>query len=223
MEKLAGGFFFSLTLRGVRLYGQHYPEMRGMMERHVARHISEAASLISKLTEVITEGIISAAEIISLALQRNNKILLFGNGGSAADAQHIAAEFVNRFSIERPPLPAIALTTDTSIITSVSNDYSFSEVFAKQVKALGQKGDVAIAISTSGNSQNILKAARAARKMGITTIGLTSVKGEKLIKIVNLPLAVPHESTPRIQEAHILIGHIICDLTDTMLFKNFKR
>ncbi len=193
------------------------------MKRNVARHLREASKLIARLTDELSDSVIAAAEMISHALQRNNKLLLFGNGGSAADCQHLAAEFVNRFSIERPPLPAIALTTDTSILTSVGNDFSFSEIFSKQIKAIGLEGDVALAISTSGNSHNVLKAVRAAKKMKISTIGLTSVKGEKLIKIVDLPIPVPHESTARIQEAHIILGHIICDLTDTMLFRNISR
>lgn len=193
------------------------------MKKHVLKQFKESADLISKMADVLLEPIINVAEVISQSLQRGNKILLFGNGGSAADSQHIAAEFVNRFMIERPPLPAIALTTDSSVITSIGNDYGFSEIFVKQIKSLGNRGDVAIAISTSGTSQNILKGVRAAKKMDIITVGLTSLKGQKLIDLVDLPLAIPSDYTPRIQEAHIVIGHILCDLTDMMLFKNLKR
>jgi D-sedoheptulose 7-phosphate isomerase len=193
------------------------------MKKHVLKQCKESADLISKMADVLLEPIINVAEAISQSLQRGNKILLFGNGGSAADSQHIAAEFVNRFMIERPPLPAIALTTDSSVITSIGNDYGFSEIFVKQIKSLGNRGDVAIAISTSGTSQNILKGVRAAKKMDIITVGLTSLKGQKLIDLVDLPLAIPSDYTPRIQEAHIVVGHILCDLTDMMLFKNFKR
>lgn len=193
------------------------------MKRHILKQFKESANLIAKMADELVEPIVKAAEAISQALQRGNKVLLFGNGGSAADSQHIAAEFVNRFMIERPPLPAIALTTDTSIITSIGNDYGFAEVFVKQIKALGTRGDVAIALSTSGASQNVLKGVRAARKMDIFTIGLTSVSGQKLIDLVDLPLPVPSDYTPRIQEGHIVIGHILCDLTDMMLFEKFKR
>jgi D-sedoheptulose 7-phosphate isomerase len=193
------------------------------MKKHVLKQFKESADLISKMADVLLEPIINVAEVISQSLQRGNKILLFGNGGSAADSQHIAAEFVNRFMIERPPLPAIALTTDSSVITSIGNDYGFSEIFVKQIKSLGNRGDVAIAISTSGTSQNILKGVRAAKKMDIITVGLTSLKGQKLIDLVDFPLAIPSDYTPRIQEAHIVIGHILCDLADMMLFKNLKR
>ncbi|NIO16726.1 MAG: SIS domain-containing protein [Deltaproteobacteria bacterium] len=193
------------------------------MRKQVLKQFKESADLILKVADELVEPIIDAAKIITEALRRGNKLLLFGNGGSAADSQHIAAEFVNRFMIERPPLPAIALTTDTSVITSIGNDYGFSEIFVKQIKALGNRGDVAIAISTSGASQNILKGVRAAKKMEIVTVGLTSVKGKKLIDLVDLPLVIPSEYTPRIQEAHIVVGHILCDMTDMMLFKNYKR
>lgn len=196
---------------------------RGAMEEYVRSCIRESAETFQKVAESLVGKLVIAADVIARSLQRGNKVLFFGNGGSAADAQHMAAEFVNRFMIERPPLPAIALTTDTSILTSISNDYSFSEVFAKQIKALGARGDVAVAISTSGSSSNIIKGVKTAKKMGIYTIGLTSVKGEKLIELVDLPLPVPSQETPRIQEAHILIGHIICDLTDTMLFRNVGK
>lgn len=193
------------------------------MKKQVLKQFKESADLILKLADELVEPIIDAAEIITEALRRGNKLLLFGNGGSAADSQHIAAEFVNRFMIERPPLPAIALTTDSSVITSIGNDYGFSEIFVKQIKALGNRGDVAIAISTSGASQNILKGVRAAKRMDIVTVGLTSVKGKKLIDLVDLPLVIPSEYTPRIQEAHIVVGHILCDMTDMMLFKKFNR
>lgn len=193
------------------------------MKRLILKQFRESADLISKMADTLVEPIGDAAGAISEALQKGNKVLLFGNGGSAADAQHIAAEFVNRFMIERPPLPAIALTTDTSIITSIGNDYGFSDIFVKQIKALGKKGDVAVAISTSGASQNILKAVRAAKKMGLFTVGLTSVGGRKLLDLVDLPIAVPSNYTPRIQEAHTVIGHILCDLTDMMLFKKFNQ
>jgi D-sedoheptulose 7-phosphate isomerase len=147
------------------------------------------------------------------------KLLLFGNGGSAADAQHIAAEFVNRYRIERPPLPALALTTDSSALTSIMNDYGPEEIFAKQVRAFGRNGDAALAISTSGNSPNILRALEVCRELGVYTIGLTGGSGGKMATLVDCLLCVSATSvTPRIQETHILIGHVICEIVDQQLF-----
>ena len=146
-----------------------------------------------------------------------HKILIFGNGGSAADAQHIAAEFVNRFQIERPPLAALALTTDTSIITSIGNDYHFDDIFSKQINALGKKDDVAIGISTSGSSKNVIQAIYAAGKIGMVTIGLTG-RGGELAQCADLVFSVKSDITARIQEAHIVLGHILCDLVDRILF-----
>lgn len=163
------------------------------------------------------DRIIKAADIISEAIKAEHKILLFGNGGSAADAQHLAAEFVNRFKIERAPLAALSLTTDTSIITSISNDYHFNEIFSKQVMALGQKGDIAVGISTSGNSENVLQAVNAAKTKEIFTIGFTGKAG-KLAETADLTLTAASDTTARIQEIHITIGHIICDLVDRILF-----
>ena len=148
---------------------------------------------------------------------RRRKLLIFGNGGSAADAQHIAAEFVNRFCIERRPLAAIALTTDTSIITSIGNDYHFDQIFAKQLRALGAADDVAIGISTSGNSPNVLAAVTAAREMGLYTIGLTG-RGGRLAETAELVYPVASDITARIQETHITLMHVLCDLVDRILF-----
>jgi D-sedoheptulose 7-phosphate isomerase len=164
-------------------------------------------------------NLILLAEKVALAFTADRKLLLCGNGGSAADAQHIAAEFVNRFTLERPPLPAIALTTDTSIITSIGNDYSFEEVFSKQVKALGMEGDVLLAISTSGNSKNLLLAVKDAKRQGIHTVGLLGKDGGKLAGLVDMALVVKADNTARIQEAHILAGHILCHLVDYILFQ----
>jgi D-sedoheptulose 7-phosphate isomerase len=158
-------------------------------------------------------------DAVAGALQRGNKLLIFGNGGSAADAQHIAAEFTNRFLIERPPLAALALTTDTSALTAIANDYDYSQVFAKQVKALGKAGDLALAISTSGNSANILLALDACRELKIATIGLTGGTGGKLAAKVDFLLqATEGKTSPRIQETHILVGHVICEMVDQKLF-----
>lgn len=165
------------------------------------------------------DGLVRAVDIVAEALQAGNKLLLFGNGGSAADAQHIAAEFVNRFKIERAPLPAIALTTDTSALTSIANDYGYAEVFAKQVRALGRRGDVALAISTSGNATNVLRAVTACRRIGVRTIALTGGSGGKLAGAADLVLcAGASTDTARIQETHILVGHIICEQVDAKLF-----
>jgi D-sedoheptulose 7-phosphate isomerase len=163
--------------------------------------------------------IVQVVETITAALKSGSKILLFGNGGSAADAQHLAAEFVNRFMIERPPLPAIALSTDTSIITSIGNDYDFSEIFSKQIRAIGHAGDVAWGISTSGTSRNVVKGLEQAKKMGLITIGLTGRDGGDMAGIVDYCLNVASSSTPRIQEVHITVGHVICQMVDLKLFQ----
>jgi D-sedoheptulose 7-phosphate isomerase len=164
-----------------------------------------------------------AAETIADVFTSGGKLLTIGNGGSAADAQHIAAEFVNRFVIERPPLPAIALTTDTSILTCIGNDYSFDQIFSKQVKALGREGDVLLAISTSGNSSNVLKALKTATDNGIKTIGLTGRDGGRMAKKVDVLLNVESDTTARIQEIHITVCHIICELVDHILFQQAGR
>lgn len=164
-------------------------------------------------------GLVLLAEKMALAFTSDRKLLLCGNGGSAADAQHIAAEFVNRYTLERPPLPALALTTDTSVITSIGNDYSFDDIFSKQVKALGMEGDIFLAISTSGNSRNLLSAVRVASAQGLYTVGLLGKEGGKLAGLVDLALVVKSDSTPRVQETHILAGHILCHLVDYILFQ----
>jgi len=165
------------------------------------------------------DTIIKAADMLADCLTSGNKVLLFGNGGSAADAQHLAAEFVNRFQIERPPLAAIALTTDTSILTSIANDYHFDEVFSKQVEALGKPGDIAWGISTSGNSPNVVRAIKTAGKKQLSTIGMTG-RGGELAARADLVFAVASDSTARVQEAHITLGHILCDLLERKLYPN---
>ncbi len=192
------------------------------MQETIAKMLKEGADLRLQMAETMTSDIVDAAQAIAHAFRTGRKILLFGNGGSAADSQHIAAEFMNRFQIERPPLPAIALTTDTSVLTSISNDYAFDEIFSKQIKALGKKGDIAFGISTSGNSANVVKAFRVAKKLGMVTIALTS-EGGRIGSNADIALAVPSKSIPRIQEAHITVGHILCDLTDTLLFRQVGK
>jgi len=159
-----------------------------------------------------------AAELIISAVKAGGKVLVFGNGGSAADAQHIAAELVNRLNYDRPPIASIALTTDSSILTSVGNDSSFDHVFERQVRAFGGAGDVALAISTSGNSPNVLRAVDAARELGIRTIALTGRDGGRLKDAVDIALVVNADSTQRIQETHITIGHILCELIEDALY-----
>jgi D-sedoheptulose 7-phosphate isomerase len=179
--------------------------------------IEEGVDLKRRFMNVNSDLIVSAAGKIADSISSGHKMLIFGNGGSAADAQHIAAEFVNRFRIERPPLAAIALTTDTSILTSIGNDYSFDDIFSKQVAALGKEGDVVIGISTSGNSRNVIKAVEAAKEMKMFTIGFTG-RGGKLAALSDMVFAVESDVTARIQEVHITLGHILCELVDRKLF-----
>lgn len=191
-------------------------DLENLCRQRVRESISakEALAKNSALIQVIVE----VAGQIAKCLRGGGKVLLFGNGGSAADAQHIAAEFVGRYLHERPGLPAIALTVDTSALTAVSNDYGFEMVFARQLEVLGRKGDVAVAISTSGNSPNVLRAVEVARASGLLTVGLTGGKGGRLKRLVDYCVCVPSGSTPRIQESHILVGHIICEIVEMELF-----
>lgn len=184
--------------------------MINSIRKAVAESIELKKAFFLKNEELIAQ----VAREICAALEQNRKVLLFGNGGSAADSQHIAAEWVGRFMRERSPLPAIALTTDTSILTAIGNDYGYDRVFDRQVRALGQKGDIAIAISTSGNSPNVLLAVDAALEKGMITVGLTGRDGGKLGSKVHYHLNVPHALSARIQEVHIMIGHILCELAD---------
>ena len=189
------------------------------MEDNIVRIFKESSQLKEIFVNENLSRIVRVVEAVTGALKAGNKILLFGNGGSAADAQHIAGEFVNRFIIERPPLPAIALSTDTSVITSIGNDYDFSEIFSKQIRAIGQTGDVAWGISTSGKSPNIIKALETAKKMGLVTIGFTGRDGGDIARMVDYSLNVSSNSTPRVQEVHITVAHVICEMVDFKLFQ----
>lgn len=171
------------------------------------------------ITETNIEKIFEVSKIIANAFNEGKKLILFGNGGSATDSSHIAAEFINRFKRDRPGLPAISLNTDMAVITSIANDYDFSEVFAKQLKAIAEEGDVVIALSTSGNSINILKAMDVAKKKGLITIAFTGIKGEKFASKATFAFVVPSDNTPRIQETHITIGHTICQMVEEILFE----
>ena len=189
------------------------------MEDHIIKIFKESNRVKEAFVNENLAKMVLAVEAVTGALKAGNKILIFGNGGSAADAQHLAAEFINRFVIERPPLPAIALTTDTSVITSIGNDYDFSEIFSKQIRAIGQPGDIAWGISTSGNSPNVLNGLEAAKKIGLVTIAFTGKDGGSIGKIADISINVPSPVTARIQEAHITAGHAICDLVDIKLFQ----
>jgi len=170
-------------------------------------HDAEVVSTIAKVVELMVS-----------ALKQGNKLILFGNGGSAADAQHIAAEFVGRFAFNRPALPAMALSVNSSCVTAIGNDYGFDLIFSRQIEALGRSGDVAIGISTSGNSPNVIQALSVAKKMGMSTVALTSSTGGKLKDAVDYCLRAPSNEAPRIQECHILIGHIVSELVEQTMF-----
>lgn len=190
------------------------------MIENIKNSLQESADLKKKIAEEFSERIEQAIDLIGISLKNNKKILLMGNGGSAADAQHIAAEFIGRFKLERKSIPAISLTTDTSILTAIGNDYGFDKVFARQIESLGCEGDIIIAISTSGNSNNIVEALKLCKRSKINSIGLLGNDGGQIKNLVDLAIVVPSSNTARIQEAHITIGHIICEEVEKKLFKN---
>lgn len=192
------------------------------MQEEIARQFNQNIELNKASQATLVLDIEKAAISIAEALKNGNKVLFCGNGGSAADSQHIAAELVGRFKKERAALPAIALTTDTSIITALANDYEYSIVYSRQVEALGQEGDVLVGFSTSGNSANVLKAVETARTKGLITIGFLGADGGKLKGLVDIALVVPYNGSDRVQEIHILIGHIVCDLVESSLFSHGK-
>ena len=182
--------------------------------RAIKAGLAESIQTKQKVLESLVPTIEKVGRLLINALDGGHKVLLFGNGGSAADSQHIAAELVGRFMVKRRALPAIALTTDTSNLTALGNDFGYETVFERQIEALGQRGDVAFGISTSGNSPNVLTAVRLARKIGLKTIALTGRGGGPLAGLVDLAIIIPSDSTQRIQEAHITIGHILCELIE---------
>ncbi|HKZ35023.1 MAG TPA: D-sedoheptulose 7-phosphate isomerase [Patescibacteria group bacterium] len=177
-----------------------------------------SAEVKRKSARLLVPKIEKVVNVVVLAYKKGKKVFFCGNGGSAADSQHLAAELVGRFKRERRGLPAISLTTDTSILTAVTNDYWYDFLFARQLEALGQKGDVLFGLSTSGNSINIVRAVEFAKSMGITTVGFLGGDGGKLKDLVDIPLVVPASSSDRVQETHITIGHIVCDLVEEDLF-----
>jgi D-sedoheptulose 7-phosphate isomerase len=193
------------------------------MKDAIIKAFDESAQVKVKFVRDNIDKIIDVVQIIAQAFREGKKVILFGNGGSAMDASHIAAEFVNRFLMERPPLPAIALNTDTAVLTSISNDYDFSQVYSKQLSALGHEGDVVIGISTSGNSPNVIKAINVAKNNGMKTITLTGGTGGKLAALADITFVVPTKVTARIQETHITLGHAICQMVDEELFGSHNK
>lgn len=191
----------------------------------VQQQFEQSAALKYEMAKTLPQSVLQATEAILSCLKGGGKVLVCGNGGSAADAQHFAAEFINRFNIDRKPLPAIALTTDSSALTSIGNDSGFEEIFKKQVQALGKEEDILIVMTTSdvsfqkhGHSANIGQAILAAKTAGMRIIGLASLNGKEILKHLDIPIVIPHTDTPRIQEGHITVLHVICDLVEQGLF-----
>jgi D-sedoheptulose 7-phosphate isomerase len=191
-----------------------------MLEQRIQQHFIESADLKYQAAPLLSKPIADAVQALLACVTSGGKVLICGNGGSAADSQHFAAEFVGRFERERPELAAIALTTDSSILTAVGNDYGFDVIFSRQVRALGQAGDVLIAITTSGNSDNVLKAVEAAHERDMVVIGLSGHGGGKLTRVLgdtDVHICVPHDRTARVQEVHLLTLHCLCDAVDDLL------
>jgi D-sedoheptulose 7-phosphate isomerase len=202
-----------------------HAESAASMEAQVASHFADSARLKQESAKLLAAPITRAIGVMAASLKAGGKILSCGNGGSAADAQHFAAELVNRFERERPPLAGLSLTTDSSGLTSIANDYSYEQVFEKQLRALGRKGDVLLAISTSGNSASVVAAMRAARELGVQVVALTGNGGGKMAALLgegDVHICVPHKRTMRIQEVHLLALHCLCDGIDIELFGEKK-
>ena len=192
------------------------------MKKYIRSEIAASIETKRKILddEALVESIAEAGAVCAELYRNGKKILLAGNGGSAADAQHIAAELVGRYGFDRPSIPSIALTTDTSSLTAIGNDYGYDKVFSRQLEGLGSKGDLFIGISTSGNSENIINAFKSAKEKSIATLALVGRGGGKMAQMADYSITVPSDSTPRIQESHILIGHILCDIIEKELFGN---
>lgn len=189
------------------------------MREKILKAFEESISVKEKFAKDNIDAILEVSKVIADTFNDGKKLILFGNGGSATDASHIAAEFVNRFKKERPSLPAIALNTDMAVITAIANDYDYSDVFAKQLKSLGAEGDIVLAISTSGSAANVLKAMEVAKKKRLKTIAFTGAKGEKFASKATYAFIVPSDNTPRIQETHITLGHVLCQMVEEILFE----
>jgi len=193
------------------------------MKERILKEFNDSIDVKERFVKSHLDEIVEVSQAIAAAFSAGNKLLIFGNGGSSTDASHIAAEFVNRFKRERPGLPAIALNTDMAVITSIANDYDYSEIFARQIKSLGQEGDIALALSTSGQSPNVIKALDAAKRKKLKTIFLTGLKGEKTSAKATHSFVVPSDSTPRVQETHITLGHVICLMVEEILFDQPRK
>jgi D-sedoheptulose 7-phosphate isomerase len=193
------------------------------MKEKILKEFEESISVKKRFVNDNADTIIEVANLIADTFNRGGKLLLFGNGGSATDASHIAAEFVNRFKMERPAFPAISLNTDIAVLTSIANDYSYDSVFERQLKALGQAGDVVIALSTSGSSPNVIKAVEAAKRKKIKTIAFTGGKGDRLASLSDYVFAIPSNNTPRIQETHITLAHVLCQMVEEIVFESHRK
>ena len=191
-----------------------------MNQEHVKQRFCESGAIKNQFVHTYADQIVEVAARMVSSLQARGTLFLFGNGGSATDASHIAAEFVGRYDRERAPLPALALGTDMAAVTCIANDYTFADIFARQISGLGKQGDVAIALSTSGNSPNVLKAINVARQQGLMTIAWTGKGGGQLVDVVDYPFIVPSNSTARIQECHMTLGHVLCEMIEETLFAN---
>lgn len=193
------------------------------MKEKILKAFKESILVKQKFVDENIDTIIEVSKLIANALNSGNKLLLFGNGGSACDASHIAAEFVNRFKKERPAFPALALNTDMAVITSIANDYDYANIFVRQLKAFAQDGDVVVALSTSGSSPNVLKAVDAAKRKKMKTIAFTGAKGDKMASRCDYVFAVPSTNTPRIQETHITLAHVLCQMVEEILFEAHRK
>ncbi len=196
---------------------------RDAMKEKILREFKESVSVKEKFIQENLDTVIEVSKAIASAFNEGNKLILFGNGGSSTDASHIAAEFVNRFKRDRPGLPAIALNTDMAVITSIANDYDYSEIFSRQLKSLAVEGDIVVAITTSGHSSNVLKAMEVARKKKLKSVLFTGAKGEKIAAKSTFSFVVPSENTPRIQETHITLGHVLCLMVEEILFEEPRK
>ena len=194
--------------------------IRFMFEKIIVDRINKSIEIKEDILKdyILVKKMCLVVKAIINAYKSDKKVILFGNGGSAADAQHIAGELVNRFYFDRKSLPAMALTANTSVLTAIGNDYSFDKIFSKQIEGIGKEGDIAIGISTSGNSKNVIEAINVAKEKKLFTIGFTGRSGGKIKEIADICLQVPHDDTPRIQEIHIMMGHIICEIVEKELF-----
>jgi len=192
------------------------------MKKKILQAFEESASVKESFIKDNVNAVIEISNLIADTFNSGGKLLIFGNGGSSTDASHIAAEFVGRFKMERPALPAIALNSDMAAVTAIANDYGFSDIFVRQLKAHAQGGDLVIGISTSGNSSNVVKAVEAAKSRGLKTVVFTGEKGSQLDSIADYVLAVPSSDTPRIQETHITLGHVLCQMVEEILFESHR-